>query len=480
MVTRTLSSRYNLKAGKNRASRLFVRDSALFVFLVIMLTANIDLMTWRSVQVQDVSSQGSLFSQVTAVILFCVSIYLMIVERVSLRRILFVAAPVLPLIIWVLLSVTWSDFPDISVRRGVRLALDTITAILLAAGYRDQYSLLRVIYLSFAFILAADIAFLGIPSISFTPIGYQGVHDSKEASGLFSLLAFPVFFAAIIDRRIFSSRLISLFGIFGCLIILTISLCKSAQGLAPVCFILICILFLLARASASTVSVVTVMSVLLATLTTMVVVSIGLSEVLNFTVGDASLTGRDQIWKHSLALFWQSPIIGRGYGAVWNVGNFSLLEIPQLSEVFLLKGGHNGYLDVMTESGIIGLILTIIFLVSIVYRLLVRMPCINSNRINLIALFTFFAITLEDIVVSNIFRAGSGFWVYFLIVTHAAIFLGLRRPLAARQGKLNRYSGQRSSSGVMEGAPTAGHIYRSRTLTAREYTDGTLRVANSS
>src|ERR1700721_2461654 len=98
---------------------------------------------------------------------------------------------------------------------------------------------------------------------------------------------------------------------------------------------------------------------------TIIIVSVGVDDVLSFMVGDPTLTGRNQIWQYSLSLFSQSPILGHGYGGVLNVGIFSFLQLSQMSENFVLTGGQNGYLDIATESGIVGLCLTTIFLVSI-------------------------------------------------------------------------------------------------------------------
>jgi O-antigen ligase len=196
--------------------------------------------------------------------------------------------------------------------------------------------------------------------------------------------------------------------------------------MAPVCLILTLGLYFLRGASPLIAAVVISILVIIAILAVVLFVSVGADEALRFAVGDPTLTGRDQIWHYSLSLFWQSPMEGRGYGAVWSVGIFSILQLPQMSETSLLRGGHNGYLDVMTESGIIGLGLSLVFLTSILYRLWVRIPYHNSRLLNFVAIYTFFAITLEDLVVSTIFRSGTGFWIYFLLVAHASIFLNSR------------------------------------------------------
>lgn len=413
----------------------FIRDGVTFTYLIVMLTANIGYLATRGVlTAEEVAKQGSIISQATAVLFFGLSIFMQIVDRKSVRRILVTAAPLVPMLIWVLLSVTWSDFPDASIRRALRLVVDTTTAILLAAGYRDQYRFLRVIYFTFTIILIADIALLGVPSLSFTPIGYAGVHESKQAAGIFCLVALPLFLLAAIDRRIFPFRIISFSAVLGCLIILAISLSKSALGLVPICVILTLAINFIRRTKSLTAFVMILILAIVALIAILIIVSIGFDEILKVTVGDPTLTGRDQIWDYSLSLFSQSPLLGHGYGAVWNVGVFSVLQLPEMSESFVLTGGQNGYLDVMAESGIVGLSLAMIFLASVLYRLLVRMPHEEFKEINLIAIYTFFAITLEDMFETNIFRSGAGFWIYFLLITHAAMFVA-RAPDVGSNGR---------------------------------------------
>lgn len=405
-----------------------LRDGALLAYLILSLTANVDLLILREAQTFGEVPGTSLFSQVTAACFLSVGVFLQVANRWPVRRLILAAAPILLMIIWVLLSVTWSDFPDVSVRRAGRLAVETTTVILFATSYRDQYRLLRVIYFSFGFILAADIALLSIPDLSFTLTGYAGVHASKQNSGLFCLLALPLFLLAIIDRRIFPFRVVSVFLLIGCLTILTISLSKSAQVLAPICLILISVIYLLGRASSLTTSIIILIFSIVAIIVAVIIVSVGIDDLLKIAFGDPTLTGRDQIWQYMLSLFWQSPIVGHGYGAVWSVGIVSVLQLPQMSETFVLREGHNGYLDVMTESGIVGLGLTVIVLTNMLYRLWMIIPYENCRRINFVAIYTFLAIALEDMVQSNIFRSGNGFWIYFLLVTYASIFAARTGP----------------------------------------------------
>src|ERR1019366_7895739 len=87
----------------------------------------------------DLSLEGSLLWQIAVLIFFGIGILLQIFGQTPIRRMIAVAAPLMPMMIWIILSVTWSDFPEFSIRRAVRFEMETITMVLIASAYRDQY-----------------------------------------------------------------------------------------------------------------------------------------------------------------------------------------------------------------------------------------------------------------------------------------------------------------------------------------------------
>lgn len=402
----------------------FVRDTTLFAYFIIIFTA-IDLLIPGTPATEELSSAGSLFWQIATTIFFGVGILLQITRQPSLRRVIVMATPLVPILIWIILSVTWSEFPDYTIRRGVRIAIEIIATILFAAAYRDQYKFLRVIYISLGAIVLADMAFLSMPDKSFGLDGYAGVHYHKNVTGIFYLLVSPLFFLAVIDRNIFPSRAVSVTLALSSVLLLIISLSKSAIALTPVSLFLTVGIIWLRRASPVTAFALILFTICAGVITVAIIASIGVDNFLIDLFGDATFTGRNRIWDHALSLFWQSPVIGQGYGSLWNVGIFSILQQQDLFSVaFFLRAGHNGYIEVLTELGIVGLLLTILFLFSTFYRLWLRIPSADiPPPITFLAIYIFFATLLENIVESSIFRSGNGFWIYFLLVIFASFFM---------------------------------------------------------
>lgn len=72
-----------------------------------------------------------------------------------------------------------------------------------------------------------------------------------------------------------------------------------------------------------------------------------------------AFTGRTQIWD-MLIRYWQDhPWLGSGYGAFWNIGGDSPVYEYASNWVTRMGTGHNGYLDLLAQTGVIGVILIV-------------------------------------------------------------------------------------------------------------------------
>ena len=84
----------------------------------------------------------------------------------------------------------------------------------------------------------------------------------------------------------------------------------------------------------------------------------GLSGVVGALGRDTTFTGRTEIWQAVLPVALHNPIFGVGYGSFW-------INPPIHYDLFIMVNeAHNGYLDLFTELGVVGLILFLGFLLS--------------------------------------------------------------------------------------------------------------------
>jgi exopolysaccharide production protein ExoQ len=79
---------------------------------------------------------------------------------------------------------------------------------------------------------------------------------------------------------------------------------------------------------------------------------------------DLTLTGRTNFWPLIIDKIWESPFWGYGFGAFWQGLNGPSIYIWNAS-TFKAPNGHNGYLDLCLELGLIGLSIYLIqFVIS--------------------------------------------------------------------------------------------------------------------
>jgi O-antigen ligase len=72
-----------------------------------------------------------------------------------------------------------------------------------------------------------------------------------------------------------------------------------------------------------------------------------------------SLTGRTQIWKMMWSYAESHALLGSGYGSFWDIGPDSPVYSGGHSWVAFMTVGHSGYLDVLVQLGLPGLLLAV-------------------------------------------------------------------------------------------------------------------------
>ena len=70
---------------------------------------------------------------------------------------------------------------------------------------------------------------------------------------------------------------------------------------------------------------------------------------------DATLTGRTEVWASLLPTVKHSPVIGSGFGGFWT---------SRTRDFFEISGAHSGYLDILLGLGFVGLVLVSLFVLS--------------------------------------------------------------------------------------------------------------------
>lgn len=372
-----------------------------------------------SVEAQTDSS-SSIVWQIIAVTILFNSLFLARLSRISIQTFLFAILPVLPMLCWICSSVIWSHYPDLTIRRSLRALVEITTIVLLAVSFSDPRELLRTLFKGFFIINLVDLASLAVPALSFTEIGFAGVHLHKNTAGLFFFLALPVFACGMIDRNISRLRSAAVFALVtaGGMLILTLS--KTAIGVIIISIVLAGLGRIIAKRNPFSRVVLPAICTLCVSSAVALVLEYGVSDTFRFVFGDATLTGRVPMWHYAIYMFDRDPVQGVGYGALWQVGSDVQEMLKYASVTWVANEAHNGYLDLLAQLGIVGLGLLIAFLVLAARRIFRYAQLFEQNKIIGLrdyALYVLLGALLYNGTESSFFRSGHGLWFMLVFVS---------------------------------------------------------------
>jgi exopolysaccharide production protein ExoQ len=363
-------------------------------------------------------SSGSTIEQAIILIVFANSLLLAYLLRVPLQMFILAILPFALIMAWIVASIGWSDFPSLTLRRASRELLEIISVVLLALSLQSREAILRLLFRAFFVINLFNVASLAIPS-SFTQIGFAGIYLSKNNAGLALACALPIFIIGVVDRTVSGSRLAAVFAFAtsGAMLVLTLS--KTAIGLTIVSLILLlCTRVVLSRNVYGRMLAPLVL-LLIALVSIITILSFGISEVLTTFFGDATFTGRDQVWRYALYKASASPFQGVGYGALWQVGGEVKTSLKDAEVHWIANQAHNGYIDIFAQLGYVGLILLFVFLIHIFIRMLKYSSIQKSSRIFGLAsyaLYIFWGAIIYNVTESSFFRGGEQMWILLIFI----------------------------------------------------------------
>jgi O-antigen ligase len=290
------------------------------------------------------------------------------------------------LLIFMLVSILWSDFPYVSLKRWVKTAGTAVMALVVLSELEPYEAVLavlrRTVYclIPFSMLLAKYYPRLGVSfgRSSGMPM-YIGATVSKNALGEVCMLA--VFFCiwSLIARRDNPHGTQAVRGQTASefiLMILAFFLIEGPSGYGATratysatsigVLVVGLGLFFLMRRFRTRLTQLGVGMVFLLIGGGLVALTLYLLDTSPVAVAarllgrNETLTGRsDLIWDTLLPIAWQNPVLGLGYGAFW------ITAVPGLT--LDVNEAHNGYLDLFMELGGVGLIL-VALLVGMYFR----------------------------------------------------------------------------------------------------------------
>lgn len=272
-------------------------------------------------------------------------------------------------------SVIWSRFPHLTLRRTIVYWIYLVIISGVTVWVRPAPRVLAVCAVTCAIALTLDlVATVVAPGRSWTPIGLAALHPHKNMAGIFAFIAL-----AFIGPQLFVARTtMTRFVIVGVLVagtgFLLLTQSKNSIGAFALIWLVILPTLVLLRSGRGPAAL--IMALLASGLALAFVLSGALDWSLGTWIelgsGDASFTGRTDLWRAALDYINQAPLVGDGFGAHWSV--------PDAAHPLLNKAGwwsgnyrlmlrynqsHNGYLDLAVQLGLAGVALVLVYLVAL-------------------------------------------------------------------------------------------------------------------
>ena len=362
-----------------------------------------------------VASDGDSTRQVCFVLLFGLILSSSVYLR-GTRALLEVPLPLVALLVWCWLSVAWAIDPEISLRRVLFTTIVTLS-VTYAVSMLDRRAVMSILSVGFALILIADWAVIPLlpqaihqplPPEPFLAGDWRGIHLHKNEAGAFCALAALVFSDNIRRGSFVAAPILTALAVG----FLAMTASKTAEGLVAVAWLAGLIIELGYRNPVLRNILLGI--ALCASCLLLAIYGDHLADAMQIFEDPGSLTGRVQIWPVLLSYAADHLLLGSGYGSFWAIGDASPIFEHGPSWLTQISHAHNGYIDLLIQTGVIGCALAVAGLVLRPMYICVSRPLPAQPSRWLLTSILFFC-WLHDLLESSMLDRANIVWVSLLI-----------------------------------------------------------------
>ena len=405
-------------------SRFWALFEKAFVVLALLLFSHalIPLFLQESGLVDVSLGEGNIATKIMWSVVYLFTTLFIVMRWKRFIRVVITERFVWLLIGIALISVFWSDFPMLTLRRCIALIGTTLFGVYLAVRF-DSRELLRLLawtmgtaaFLSFVFALA--LPNYGVAR-AYSADEWRGVYLHKQILGRTMSLSTLVFFLLGKNERNYRWIARVGFAMSGALILLSTS--RTSMVVTPFLLIILPIYGILRWRKYTLMGA----CLILAAFIGLVVASwifMNLEMVLTILGRDITLTGRLLLWISVFEKILSRPFIGYGFSGFWVSWESEAADVWIDIEPFIgsvVMTAHNGFLDLWLQLGLLGLLVfAILFLKSFLRALRWVRFTKTADGLWPVAYMTFMFLT--NMVQSFFFGPNNIYWVLFV----ATVFL---------------------------------------------------------
>lgn len=348
----TFSQRHQVTSDQASARLAAVTLFAMLFFAIISPLLTVDL--------TNQAGSGNVIRQLVYLSIFVIALGASEILRYP-DKLFSLPGSLLAVLLWCAISLTWASDASVATRRLLLTVIIILTVFLLTerAGYDRTVAVVR--YLLPVILIANFIAVIGWPNWAIhqaatsedpSIVGaWHGILMQKNFAGAVS--AYTVMFFALDAAKLRGAIRIVLIAAAGFFLFETQS--KTSAG------------FLIASIAAGLAftrynpyyRVIAVTFLAMALILALAVLGANWAIVEAPFHREDFLTGRVKIWPY-LIQYWQDHwLLGSGYGSFWNVRSAQPIALYTNGWVAELTSGHNGYLDLLVQTGLPGLMLAL-------------------------------------------------------------------------------------------------------------------------
>ncbi|MHB8284135.1 MAG: O-antigen ligase family protein [Caulobacteraceae bacterium] len=283
--------------------------------------------------------------------------------------------PLFILYAWFAASTSWALDPSTSQRRLILLLCQAAVCAACGLGLRRPQAMHPVMAVTCAVVVLIDLAsWILLPSLSQTEIGLAAIHSHKNFLGLAMMFAEFVCVPYLFTQRSWLGRGFWLFIVFAAMALMIASLSKTSLAITVAA--LVAAPILLAVLACQRTLLLGIVATILALLLTAVAAWLCLNALHGADplapLRGVTFTQRTDVWQFVISEIVQRPLKGVGFASFWDIDP-SIQPSLQTDLWFAqpespTNEAHDGYLDLMVSTGLIGLSLAVVVLVRWIGR----------------------------------------------------------------------------------------------------------------